>query len=92
MVESIQQLLMTGALFLQNFVTFVEPILRNLDPSLFQSITLGILAIFIPFAIVFFADILNSKNQKKRSEFEKMVLSDEVLGAKKVFWLAIGSI
>lgn len=92
MVESIQNLLVTAAQFLQNIVKFVEPFLQNLDPSLFQSITLGVLAIFIPFAIVFLADILNSKNKKKRSEFERMVLSDEVLGAKKVFWFAIGSI
>ncbi len=78
--------------FFQNFIKFAEPYLKNLDPSLFQNITLGVLAIFIPFAIVFLTDILNSKNERKRSEFEKMVLSDEVLGTKKVFWLAIGSI
>lgn len=65
----------------------LEPPLRNLDPSLFQNIILGILAIFIPFAIVFLTDLLGSKNQ--RSEFEKMVLSEEVLGTKKVFWLAV---
>lgn len=64
------------------------PFLENLDPSLFQNIILGVLAIFIPFAIVFLTDILNSKKEK-RSEFEKMVLSDEVLGTKKVFWLSI---
>ena len=52
--------------------------LENLDPSLFQNIILGVLAIFIPFAIVFLTDILNSKNET-RSEFEKIVLSDEVL-------------
>jgi len=80
---------------LQNTITnawvciegFLEPPLRNLDPSLFQNIILGILAIFIPFAIVFLTDLLGSKNQ--RSEFEKMVLSEEVLGTKKVFWLAV---
>lgn len=66
---------------------FLEPSLRNLDPSLFQNIILGVLAIFIPFAIVFLTDLLGSKNQ--RSEFEKMVLSEEVLGTKKVFWLAV---
>jgi len=69
----------------------LEPILKNLDPSLFQNIILGVLAIFIPFAIVFLTDILNSKKEK-RSEFEKMVLSDEVLETKKVFWLAIAGI
>lgn len=80
---------------LQNTITntwvcierFLEPPLRNLDPSLFQNIILGVLAIFIPFAIVFLTDLLGSKNQ--RSEFEKMVLSEEVLGTKKIFWLAV---
>jgi len=67
--------------------SFLSPFLRDLDPSLFQNIILGILAIFIPFAIVFLTDLLGSKNQ--RSEFEKMVLSEEVLGTKKVFWLAV---
>ena len=66
---------------------FLQPLLQNLDPSLFQNIILGILAIFIPFAIVFLTDVLDSK--KERSEFEKMVLSEEVLGAKKVFWLSV---
>ena len=72
-------------------VSYLEPILKNLDPSLFQNIILGVLAIFIPFAIVFLTDLLNSKKEK-RSEFEKMVLSDEVLGTKKIFWLAIAGI
>ncbi len=72
-------------------ITYLEPILKNLDPSLFQNIILGVLAIFIPFAIVFLTDILNSKKEK-RSEFEKMVLSDEVLGTKKIFWLALSGI
>jgi hypothetical protein len=66
---------------------FLQPLLKNLDPSLFQNIILGILAIFIPFAIVFLADVLDSK--KERSEFEKMVLGEEVLGVKKIFWLSV---
>ena len=70
-----------------NIEQFLQPLLKNLDPSLFQNIILGILAIFIPFAIVFLTDVLGSK--KERSEFEKMVLSEEVLGAKKVFWLSV---
>ncbi len=68
----------------------LDLLFKNLDPSLFQNITLAVLAIFIPFAIVFLTDILNSK--KRKSEFEKMVLTDEVLGTKKIFWLAIISI
>lgn len=46
------------------------------------------MAIFIPFSIVFLTDILNSK-EKKRNEFEKMVLNDEVFETKKIFWLSI---
>ena len=70
-----------------NFEKIFHPVIKNLDPSLFQNIILGILAIFIPFAIVFYTNILDSK--KKRSEFEKMVLSDEVLGTKTIFWFSI---
>jgi len=92
MTELIQELWTTIIHILQSIVNFFELPLQNLDPSLFQNITLGVLAIFIPFAIVFLIDILNSKDKKKRSEFEKMVLSDEVLGTKRVFWLAIASI
>lgn len=65
----------------------LDPILLNFDPSLFQNIILGILAIFIPFAIVFLSDILGSK--KDRNELGKMVLNDEILGTKKVFWLSV---
>ncbi len=89
MAETAQQLLAPIIYFLHNIEKIIKPFLKNLDPSLFQNITLGVLAIFIPFAIVFLTDILNSKKKEKRSEFEKMVLSDEVLGTKKVFWLAI---
>lgn len=65
----------------------LKPLLQNLDPSLFQNIILGILAIFIPFAIVFLTNILGSKEQ--RSEFEKMVLNEEIFGTKKVFWFSV---
>ncbi|MBU2634862.1 hypothetical protein KJ841_00100, partial [Patescibacteria group bacterium] len=70
-----------------NIEAYISPFLQYFDPSLFQNIILGILAIFIPFAIVFLTDVLNS--EKQRSKFEKMVLSDEVLGTKKVFWLSV---
>jgi len=91
MTKIIHQLWILGLYLLQNIKNFFEPFLQNLDPSLFQNIILGVLAIFIPFAIVFLTDILNSKKEK-RSEFEKMVLSDEVLGTKKIFWLALSGI
>ena len=88
MIEPIQKIWLSLICFLQNFQDFLSPFLQRLDPALFQNIILSVLAIFIPFAIVFLTDILNSKKEK-RSEFEKMVLSDEVLGTKKVFWLSI---
>src|SRR6266702_401400 len=78
------------SIFWHNFEFVLKPIFKNLNPSLFQGVVLGILAIFIPFAIVFLTDILNSKNE--RSELEKMVLSDEVLGVKGVFWTSVLSI
>ncbi len=65
-------------------------LLQDLDPSLFQNIILGILAIFIPFAIVFLTDVLDSK--KQRSPFEKMVLTDEVIETKKVFGFSMAGI
>ena len=74
-----------------NLWFWVNPFFSNLDPSLFLNITLGSLAIFIPFAIIFLTKILNSK-EATRSEFEKMVLNDEVFGVKKIFWFAIFSI
>jgi len=88
MVEFVQKVWISGMYLLQSIEDFINPFLQRLDPALFQNIILGVLAIFIPFAIVFLSDILNSKKEK-RSEFEKMVLSDEVLGTKKVFWLSI---
>src|SRR3989344_5027565 len=74
----------------RSITSILEPILRDLDPSLFQNIILGILAIFIPFAIVFLTDILGLK--KPKSDFDGMVLSEEVLGTTKVFWLAVTGI
>lgn len=88
MSQYLQKLSTTLYDLYEGLESYLGPYLKNLDPSLFQNIILGVLAIFIPFAIVFLTDILNSKKEK-RSEFEKMVLSDEVLGTKKVFWLSI---
>ncbi len=85
MIDLLQQLLATGSQFLQNIIKFAEPFLQNLDPSLFQNITLGILAIFIPILVVF----LSEKNDDflKRESIKK-----EVLKIDKVFWFSITSI
>lgn len=88
MIDLVNQAIAEGEVLFTKVIHFLEPYLKGLDPSLFQNIILGVLAIFIPFAIVFLADILNAKAEK-RSEFEKMVLSGEVLGTKKVFWLSV---
>ncbi|HHX58515.1 MAG TPA: polymerase basic protein 2 [Candidatus Moranbacteria bacterium] len=81
MVEFIQKIWLLLIDFLQNLHDFVSPFLQRLDPALFQNIILGVLAIFIPFAIVFLTDVLDLTKEKRR-EFEKIVLNDEVLGRK----------
>ncbi len=81
MVEFIQKIWLLLIDFLQNLHDFVNPFLQRLDPALFQNIILGVLAIFIPFAIIFLTDVLDLTKEKRR-EFEKIVLNDEVLGRK----------
>ncbi len=87
MIEMAQKLHTVAINFLHRVEVFLEPFIKNLDPSLLQNIILGILAIFIPFAIVLLTDILG--RNKERTGFEKMVLSQEVLGVKKIFWLSV---
>ena len=77
-------------LYIEGFLGSLEPVLRHLDPSLFQNVIIGILAIFIPFAIVLLTDILGSNEPS--SEFEKMVLTEEVFGIKNLFWFSVGGI
>jgi len=75
-----------------NLITTIGPFLKTFDPSLLQNITLWVLAIFIPFAIVFLTNLLSKNNQEERWVFEKMVLNDEVFQTKKIFWWTIFSI
>lgn len=75
---------------IETFLSPLKPVLRHLDLSLFQNVIIGILAIFIPFAIVLLTDILDSK--KPRGKFEKMVLTEEVFGVQTLFWLCVGGI
>ncbi len=68
---------------------YLAPKLDNLDPSLFQNVILGFLTIFIPFSIVFLTKIVDSSD--KKSDFERMVFSEEALKVKSVFFVsAIG--
>ena len=76
MIDLLQQLSAMGSQFLQNIVKFVEPFLQNLDPSLFQSVILGILMILIFIGEQIFLEV---KSQKGRGEFSKMVIFYEIL-------------
>jgi hypothetical protein len=71
-------------------IVFFEPLLTNLDPSLFQNIVLGIIAIFIPFGIVLLTDILNLKSKNKY--FKQQLLNSEVLEVQKLFWITVFSL
>jgi len=76
---------LVGKIF--EIIKSMQGLLDNLDPSLFRNVILGILAIFVPFAIVFLTDVLNGK--RKRSEFEKFVLNDEIFAITSFFLIAI---
>jgi len=76
MIDLLQQLSTVGNQFLQNIVKFAEPFLQNLDPSLFQSVILGILMILIFIGEQIFSEV---KSQKGRGEFSKMVIFYEIL-------------
>jgi hypothetical protein len=67
--------------------TFLDLSLVNFDPSLLQNIIISILAIFIPFVIVFLTAVLNS--EKQRSNLTKKVLINEIFSPKKIFWLSV---
>jgi len=76
MIGLLQQLSAMGSQFLQNIIKFAEPFLQNLDPSLFQSVILGILMILIFVGEQIFTE---TKTQKGRGEFSKMVIFYEIL-------------
>ena len=61
--------------------------MQYLDPSLFQNVILGILTIFISFAIILLTDIFKSKEGK--GAFEKRVVQEEVLEIKPITLLTI---
>lgn len=67
--------------------TFLDLSLINFDPSLLQNIIIAILAIFIPFVIVFLTTVLNS--EKQRNNLTKKVLINEIFSPKKIFWLSV---
>jgi len=66
--------------------SLVAPILKNLDPALFQSVILGILMILIFVGEQIFTE---AKTQKGRGEFSKMVIFYEILNIVYIPVLAI---
>lgn len=77
--------------FIQQFYPplkgFLEPTLENFDPSLLQNVIISILAIFIPFVIVFLTTVLDPA--KQRNNLAKKVLINEIFSPKKIFWLSV---
>lgn len=76
MTDIIQQLWIFKICLLQNIEKFFEPFLQNLDPSLFQSVIVGLLMILIFVGEQIFSEV---KSQKGRGEFSKMVIFYEIL-------------
>jgi len=64
----------------------IDPILKNLDPALFQSVILGILMILIFVGEQIFTE---AKTQKGRGEFSKMVIFYEILNIVYIPVLAV---
>jgi len=69
-----------------NLGSLLDPILKNLDPALFQSVILGILMILIFVGEQIFTE---AKTQKGRGEFSKMVIFYEILNIVCIPVLAI---
>ncbi len=65
----------------------VDSFLEYLDPSLFQTIILGILAIFMPFLIKSYANISD-----KDDDFDKIIFNKNILQVSYLFSLSIPSI
>ena len=72
------------------FQQFTTPALSNFDPSLLQNVVLGILAIFIPYGIVFLTSAVD-KDQPS-ADFSRLVINDEVFELKRLFIVTIVSI
>jgi energy-coupling factor transporter transmembrane protein EcfT len=68
--------------YIQSFGSLVVDILKNLEPSLFQNVILGILAIFIPILVVFL-------DEKDQDYLQIESIKNELLKVKSVFWLSI---
>ncbi len=58
-----------------------------INPGSLINVILAILAIFIPFAIVFLTDLFNTK--EPHNELDKKILSQEVFQTKRIFWYSV---
>jgi hypothetical protein len=80
------QVLATTINIFHDLGSLMDPILKNLDPALFQSVILGILMILIFVGEQIFTE---AKTQKGRGEFSKMVIFYEILNIVYIPVLAI---
>ncbi len=62
---------------------WLDNLLKYLDPSLFQTVIIAAIAIYIPFIISHTTDIMVM--DKKRDELTRMVINDELLQGKNFF-------
>lgn len=80
--EIIQQLDILVINFLRNIWNFLEPFLQNPDPSLFQNITLGVLALLIPVGVGMLSFFFKERSEGKLySNLELFILVKTVLNA-----------
>lgn len=63
---------------------------QNLDVTLFQQVIIGMIAVFIPFAISHFASILGQSVQERH--FQTMVLNSSILGARPIFIVSVAAL
>lgn len=89
MTETVQQLWVFVLCLLQNIENFFGPFFKNLDPSLFQNVIIGILMVLIFIGEQIFSEV---KTQEKRGEFSKMVIFYEILNITSTAVLAVLSI
>ena len=83
--ETIQQLWLLGIYLLQDIENFAEPFLRNLDPSLFQNVILGMLALLVPVGIGILSFFFQERSKGKiASNLELFILLKRVLKADKI--------
>jgi biotin-(acetyl-CoA carboxylase) ligase len=82
MIEFIQKIWLSLISCLQNIQDFLDHLLQNLDPALFQNIILGIIALLIPVAVAILSFFFEERSKEKiYSNLELFVLVKKVLNS-----------